>query len=130
MKNKGGRPRHEPTEKDRQIVEILSGYGIPQEKIAPVIGIDTMTLARRYPDEIRRGAAVVEAKLIGNLLRLASGSDGTALKAIMFSLQSRFGWSMYAPPPRDRAGLLGKKEQLQMEAETAHVDSSWGELLQ
>ena len=70
----------------------------------------------------------VEAKLVGNLLKLASGSDGTALKAITFALQCRFGWSLYAPPPPERP--LGKKEQLQMEAETAHAGNSWGELLQ
>ena len=52
----------------------------------------------------------------------------TALKAIMFALQCRFGWSLYAPPPLERP--LGKKEQLQMEAETAHAGNSWGELLQ
>jgi hypothetical protein len=42
---------------------------------------------------------VVEAKLIGNLFRIACGNDGTALKAIMFSLHCRFGWSEYAPAP-------------------------------
>ena len=38
--------------------------------------------------------------------------------------------SQYAPPPPEPKRPLGKKEQLQMEAETAHAGNSWGELLQ
>jgi hypothetical protein len=102
-KDKGGRPAHAPDDRSRQMVEVLSGFGIPQDK-------------------------TVEAKLVGNLLKLAGGSDGTALKAITFALQCRFGWSLCAPPPPERP--LGKKEQLRMEAETAHAGNSWGELLQ
>ena len=97
--NKGGRPSHAPTEKDRQMVEVLAGYAIPVDKIAAVVGVDTKTLTKHYGEQLTRGAATVEAKLVGNLLRLASGTDGTALKAIMFSLNCRFGWSAYAPRP-------------------------------
>ena len=96
-KDKGGRPAHAPDDRSRQMVEVLSGFGIPQDKIADVIGVDGKTLRKHYATELQRGAATVEAKLVGNLLKLASGSDGTALKAIMFALQCRFGWSLYAP---------------------------------
>jgi hypothetical protein len=129
-KDKGGRPGHAPDDRSRQMVEVLSGFGIPQDKIADVIGVDGKTLRKHYAREVQRGAATVEAKLVGNLLKLAGGSDGTALKAIMFALQCRFGWSLYAPPPPEPKRPLGKKEQLQMEAETAHAGNSWGELLQ
>ena len=91
------RPKHEPSEQSREIVELLSGYGIPQDRIAPVLKISVPTLHRCYRDELDRGAAMVETQLVGNLLRLATGKDGTALKAIMFSLRCRFGWSEYAP---------------------------------
>jgi len=125
-----GRPKHEPDQRSRDIVEALSGFGIPTEKIASVIGISQRTLLKAYRSEIDRGAAVVEAKLIGNLLRLSGGSDGTALKAIMFSLQCRFGWSQYAPPPPEpKPAPLGKKEAARHEAQTAHEETGWGELL-
>lgn len=124
-----GRPRHEPTEQSREIVEALAGYGIPQEKIASVLRISKPTLHEAYRAELDRGTAVVEANLVGNLLRLAKGKDGTALKAIIFSLQARFGWSLYAPPPAVESEPLGKKEAAQREAQTAHEDSSWGNLL-
>lgn len=128
-KNPRGRPPHQPTQQNRDIVEALTGYAIPQEKIAAILHIDHKTLHKHYADEIATGAAKVEAKLISNLLRLANGSDGTALKAITFSLQCRFGWSMYAPPPPDRPEPLGKKAQLEADAEVAHERSSWGDLL-
>lgn len=128
QKRKAGRPAHDPSDKDRQMVEVLAGYAVPTAKIADVLHITQATLFKHYRDEIRRGGALVEAKLVGNLLRLASGSDGTALKAITFSLACRFGWSQYVP--RVEEPRLGKKESQQIAAETAHQNSDWGHLLQ
>jgi hypothetical protein len=127
-KSKGGRPPHQPSDKDRQMVEALAGFAIPTAKIADVIDIDQKTLLRHYERELRVGAAKVEAKLAGNLLRLAGGSDGTALKAIMFALNCRFGWSQYVPRPVEEK--LGKKEIAQIEAETAHETSKWARYVQ
>jgi hypothetical protein len=56
-KAKGGRPQHEPTPKDRQIVELLSGVGVPQKEICGLIGISLPTLHhcyRRELDQARR----------------------------------------------------------------------------
>jgi len=129
QKNKGGRPSHQPTDKDRQTVEALVGFAIPQAKIASILGIDIKTLEKHYAAEIVRGSAVVEAKLVGNLLRLASGTDGTAFRAIEFALCCRFGWSKYAPAPVVKPPELGKKEIAQIDAQTAHESSDWGHLL-
>ena len=76
-----GRCSEAPDDRSRQMVEVLSGFGIPQDKIADVIGVDGKTLRKHYATELQRGAATVEAKLVGNLLKLASGSDGTVLQA-------------------------------------------------
>ena len=111
------------------MVEVLAGFAIPTASIAKVIGVDQKTLLRHYASEIDRGGAKVEAQLVGNLLRLAKGTDGTALKAIMFALNCRFGWSAYVPRP-EHEKPLGKKEQAEVEARTAHQESEWGSLLQ
>lgn len=124
-----GKPQHEPTAKDRNMVEAMAGFGIPADKIALVLGVSKQTLYKHYRGEIERGAATVEAKLAGNLLRLASGSDGTALKATIFALTTRFGWSAYAPPPLPKEEPIGKKAAAQIEAQTAHEDTGWGQLL-
>src|SRR5215208_4361511 len=99
----GGRPTHNPSDDPRSMVEVLAGYGVTQLEIARVVGISDPTLRRAYREELDRGMAAVYGKLVGNLLRLAGGSDGTALRAIMFSLRCRFGWSEGSPEQ------LGKK---------------------
>ncbi|WP_234913754.1 MULTISPECIES: hypothetical protein [Sinorhizobium] len=78
----------------------MAGAGVPQSEIAAALAVTMPTLRKHYRDELQRGAAIVEARLAGRLMRIASGKDGTALKAIMFALQCRFGWSRYAPPQR------------------------------
>lgn len=126
--NKGGRPPHQPTPRDRQTVEVLAGFAIPIDSICKVVGVDKKTLLKHYAAEIDAGAAKVEAQLAGNLLRLANGTDGTALKAIMFALNCRFGWSAYAPRPQAEEPL-GKKAQAEVAAQTAHETSDWGNLV-
>ena len=121
--SRGGRPSHTPTDENKRMVEVLSGYGIPTEKIAFVLEIDRKTVEKHYRSQLQRGAAMVEARLIGNLLRISGGTDGTALKAIMFSLNCRFGWSQYAPAP------LGKKADADLQAQTAHEESDWSGLV-
>lgn len=110
------------------MVEVLAGFAVPIDKISDVIGVDKKTMLKHYETELRTGAAKVEATLVGNLLRLAKGSDGTALKAITFALNCRFGWSQYAPRPVQEQPL-GKKEQADVEAQTAHEESDWGRLI-
>ena len=46
--------------------------------------------------ELERGLVLAEVEQAGNILRVPSGTGAPALKAIMFALQSRFGWSHYA----------------------------------
>lgn len=132
--NKNGRPPHAPTETSRRTVEILTGMAIPSEKIADVLDITKATLRKHYRSELDRGAATVEAKLVASLLTIADRKDAVALKAIMFVLQCRFGWSQYVPRPahggEERERPLGKKEMQQIAAETGHQHTEWGTLLQ
>lgn len=94
-----GRPAHQPDAIRRRFVEAMAGAAIPQAEIAAVIGVTEPTLRRYYRRQLDRGAAKVEAKLAANLFRVASGNGSTALRAITFTLQCRFGWSRYAPRP-------------------------------
>lgn len=94
-----GRPPHHPGRTDRRVVQVLAGGGVSQLEISRVLEIDPKTLRRHYRRELDVGAAQLHAQLIGHLLRLAAGDDDVALRAIIFLLRSRFGWSRYAPPP-------------------------------
>ena len=66
--------------------------------------------------------------LVGNLLAIAKGKDGTALKAIMFSLHCRFGWSACVPRPTEERPR-GKKAAADIDAQTAHEDTEWSDLI-
>lgn len=111
------------------MVEVLAGFAIPIDRICDVIGVAKHTLLKHYERELQVGAAKVEATLVGNLLALSKGKDGTALKAIMFALNCRFGWSAYVPRPETEKPL-GKKELADLEARSAHEGSDWGSILQ
>lgn len=138
-----GRPAHKATRQSRRLVEVLAGFGISESKICFVLNITPPTLRLHYRDELDRGPPLTEANLIGNLVRLSKGEGGTALKATLFALQARFGWTVFAPaPPARRSGEpaevpiadapmkpLGKKEQAEMDAQHAHESSEWADLV-
>ncbi|MGN7878571.1 hypothetical protein [Ensifer sp. 22460] len=80
------------------MVELLAAEAVPQAVICSLIEINETTLRRHYRHELDVGASKLEAKLALHLLRLSNGRGAVALRAITFLLQSRFGWSRYAPP--------------------------------
>jgi hypothetical protein len=41
--DKNGRTPSAPTERDHKTVRAMASYGVPQDEIAPVIGIDLKT---------------------------------------------------------------------------------------
>nr|WP_080635976.1 hypothetical protein [Rhizobium leguminosarum] len=84
----------------RRLVLILTAEGVPQVQICRILAISQKTARKHYRRELDIGAAKLEAALIAHLLRFSSGSDDVALRAILFLLRCRFGWSRYAPPPR------------------------------
>ena len=127
-KNVGGRPEHRPSLKDRRVVTLLAGLGVSQEAIAATLGVAKKTMAKHYHEELRDGAAKVEAQLVGNLFRMAGGDGPVALRACVFLLGCRFGWSIYAPPRP--AEMLGKKEALQRDVEDGPDEGTeWADLL-
>lgn len=121
---------------------MATGYGAPQITIARGLGISIMTLRKYYLPELENGAARVELHYIGRLHQLSKLNDGTGLKAVLFTLQSRFGWSQFLPRSVGAAGEaiehdpdeepLGKKARANKEAQTAHLDenSPWSGLVQ
>lgn len=71
-----GQPAHAPTDKTRQLVQVLKANGNPHKVIAMVIGISEDTLAKHYRHELDNGfdqvksmvgAALVKASLGGNI---------------------------------------------------------------
>jgi hypothetical protein len=90
LRGPGGRPAHEPTEKDRSTVKAMSAYGIPQEQIARVIGIHRETLAIHYRDELDLGVIEANAKIAETLFRQATKEGNTT--ALIWWSKARMGW--------------------------------------
>ena len=107
---------HEPTEKDRKIVESMTGYGIPEEDIARVIGISKPTLHKWYQHELDTGHIKANSQVAQSLYQKATGNGQGAVTACIFWLKVRAGW--VEPRPWDDPPM-GRKEQLQAAAATA-----------
>lgn len=109
------------------MVEVMTGFGITLDRVCLVLGLDHKTVQKNYRAELERGRATVEAKLAGNLLKIASGSDNAALKATVFALQARFGWRIPIDPSTLESLEIGKKEAAQRAARTAGDATDWGD---
>lgn len=73
--NLGGRPPHEPTARQREEVETLSGYGMTHGEIATFIGISRPTLEGYYKEELRIGRVRADAKVAGALFKKATSDE-------------------------------------------------------
>ncbi|UIY24834.1 hypothetical protein LZK76_02975 [Rhizobium leguminosarum] len=78
---------------------MLAAEGIPQCEICRALEVDPKTLMKLYRRDLDIGAAKLECALTFHLLRIAGGRGAVVLKAIRFTLRSRFGWSEFAPRP-------------------------------
>ena len=81
---------HEPDEKSRATVEAMVSYGIPQEDIAKVIGIDDKTLRKHYRNEIDTASAKANAQVAQRLYKKCMADDTAS---IIFWLKTRAQWA-------------------------------------
>src|SRR3954454_13695176 len=88
----GGRPSFEPSQSERQMVEAMAGCGVPEADIAAVIRIAPKTLRKHFREELDTGHIKANAKVAGNLYRIANGSGREAVTAAIFWLKVRAGW--------------------------------------
>jgi hypothetical protein len=121
---KQGRPPHQPTTKDRTYVESLASYGVPEEDIARVMGINHLTLGKHYRRELDLGHVKTNAQVAGFLFTAAKKGS---VPAMMFWLRCRAKWS----EPRDQtAGMApGKKEAAATAAQQLDISSPFDRVI-
>lgn len=77
-----GRPPFKPSPKDRETAEKLSGYGIPLEQIAALVGdgISVETLVKHFQRELSLGKARANS-MVGKTLfqKAVDGDTGAAI---------------------------------------------------
>ena len=91
IKKGRGRPRYQPTDKDRKQVETLTGLGLTQEEVGAVLGINRKTIMRYFKTELAAGGAKVAAAVLTRLYDKAVTGDDTA--AQIFYAKTRRRWS-------------------------------------
>jgi len=76
-----GRPAFEPTDADRKQVEALSGYGLPIDQIAILIGdgIHIDTLRKHFANELISGKAKANSGVGRTLFQKAMGGHTSAM---------------------------------------------------
>jgi hypothetical protein len=90
-KRRVGRPSHQPTTQLRTQARTLAGLGLPQQKIALLMGISPTTLRLHYEHELELGDAQATQQVATTLFtRATRGGD---LAAAIFWMKCRGGWS-------------------------------------
>ena len=113
---------HKPDDKNRQIVETMSGYGVPEADIAKTLGLALQTFKKYYEQQIRDGRVNANSKVAQSLFEKAMGNGSSSVTACIFWLKCRAGWV----EPRVWDHGPSKKEQLQKAAEKAgDVGTPW-----
>ncbi len=87
-----GRRAHRPDPTTRRHVEAMAGYGVPEDDIAGVIGIDPKTLRKHYRPELSHGHVKANARVAESLYRKATSDGAQSVTAAIFWLKTRAGW--------------------------------------
>ena len=78
-----------PTPEQRNQVEVLAGFGLPQHQIAVLLGCDPKTLRKHFETELSVGDAKATAKIAQTLFNKAVSGDTASL---IFWMKARAGW--------------------------------------
>lgn len=118
-----GRPEFVPSDAQKHAVRLHVVCGVPQKKIAEILGIDVKTLRKHFWVELNHGADQVEVRLAAALYAAATNPTKPYYPAAMFLLKTKFAWR------ESDAVDVGKKQAVEALARTAEVGTKWEELL-
>ena len=120
-----GRKAFAPTAEQREMVRVLKAGGMSVLAIAEAVGISHPTLQKHFLADLEIGAAKVKADVLMARYRSAMGGNVSAQNKMIEAM----GLVPPPPKPQEKPKKMGKKEQLEIEAQTPPVDTSWGGLL-
>jgi hypothetical protein len=109
-------------------IAVLRAAGNTVEEIALVTGISEPTLRKYYFRELDKGLELARAVLIKELWRRALDGSVPAIREVFRRFET--GAAAVPVPRRPKADdKLGKKAAADLDAQTAHEDTEWGQLL-
>jgi hypothetical protein len=127
-----GRKRHRRLPQIAEKVAVLRAADVPVEMIATRVGLSEPTLRKYYFRELDKGADLAKAVIIETLFEKGKGGNITAARAFLQHAEK----SDTTPrPSRGKRGAapaepkLGKKEEANLAAQTAHQGTGWDDLI-
>jgi hypothetical protein len=108
------RRAHIPDVAQKRQVEAMAAYGIPEEDIARVVGIDPKTLRKHYREEIDLGSVKANAQVAGFLFNSARTGNVTAQ---IFWLKTRARWKE-VPSEHMHVGAIANCDVRELTTET------------
>lgn len=85
-------PAHAPTDVTRKQAQQAAGFGLPQDQIGALLGIDDKTLRKHYRAELDEGKALANLAIGGKLFAKAMDGDGDTACLIWWS-KCQMRWS-------------------------------------
>ena len=79
-----------PTDEQRRMVKVMSGFGIPQTDIANHLCVDAKTLRKHFREELDRGMTEANMRVAQSLYNMAT--TGGSVAAAIFWMKARAGW--------------------------------------
>ena len=107
---------HTPDDRNRQVVESMAGFGVPEVDIGKAIGISNHTLRKYYSQQLIDGRVNANSRVAKSLYEKALGDGTGSVTACIFWLKCRAGWVEPRAPWEQGPG---KKEQMQEAATKA-----------
>lgn len=123
-----GRKRHKRNAQLAERIAVLAATGVTVDGICAEIGLSEPTLRKYYFAELQDGPRQAQAVLDQVMWKKARAGNVPAAKYMQARFEKGQG---KAPVPRRQAqaARLGKKDAQHLEAQTAHEDTEWGDLL-
>lgn len=124
-KKETGRPAWAPSDDDRETAKIMKAQGASHEVIAAALGVSEPTLRKHLSLDLDIAIAEKTAEVMKARFKSAVAGNVTA--------QNKFlelaGTVPDVSKKRVKKEVLGKKEQADIDAQSAHANTSWGDVL-
>lgn len=131
IKERWGRPSFGKSKENQELVALLKAANWTVLRIARHLGCDEKTLRKHFSRELEQGADLIEAMALQVTLKKMRQGNSVATGRILDLAEKA---NLTVPPRKDKPSTpddkLGKKEQANLDARTAHEDGEWGSVLQ
>ena len=131
IKERWGRPSFAKSKENQELVSLLKAANWTVSRIARYLGCDEKTLRKHFSSELEQGADIIEAMALQVTFQKMRQGNSVATGRILDITEKA---NLTIPPAKPKSATdderPGKKEQANIDAQTAHQDSEWGTILQ